>query len=27
VRSEVDVFVDETSARVTGEIQDKLILL
>jgi Xaa-Pro aminopeptidase len=27
VRSEVDVFVDETSARVTGEIQDRLILL
>jgi len=27
VRSEVDVFVDETSARVTGEIQEKLILL
>jgi Xaa-Pro aminopeptidase len=27
VRSEVDIFVDETSARVTGEIQDKLILL
>lgn len=27
VRSEVDVFVDENSARVTGEMQDKLILL
>jgi Xaa-Pro aminopeptidase len=27
IRLEVDVFVDETSARVTGEIQDKLILL
>jgi Xaa-Pro aminopeptidase len=27
VRSEVDVFVDETSARVTGEMQDKLVLL
>ena len=27
VRSEVDVFVDETSARVTGEIQEKLLLL
>ena len=27
VRSEVDVFVDDTSARVTGEMQDKLILL
>ena len=27
VRSEVDVFVDETSARVTGEMQEKLILL
>ncbi len=27
IRSEVDVFVDETSARVTGEMQDKLILL
>ncbi|MCU1336289.1 MAG: peptidase [Bryobacterales bacterium] len=27
VRSEVDVFVDDTSARVTGEIQEKLILL
>jgi Xaa-Pro dipeptidase len=27
VRSEVDVFVDETSARVTGQIQDQLILL
>jgi Xaa-Pro aminopeptidase len=27
VRSEVDVFVDETSARVTGEAQDKLVLL
>jgi len=27
VRSEVDVFVEEASARVTGEIQDKLILL
>jgi Xaa-Pro aminopeptidase len=27
VRSEVDVFVDETSARVTGEIQEQLLLL
>jgi Xaa-Pro dipeptidase len=27
IRSEVDVFVDETSARVTGEIQEKLVLL
>jgi len=27
VRSEVDVFVDETSARVTGEMQDRLVLL
>jgi Xaa-Pro aminopeptidase len=27
VRSEVDMFVEETSARVTGEIQEKLILL
>jgi Xaa-Pro aminopeptidase len=27
IRSEVDVFVDENSARVTGEIQEKLILL
>ena len=27
VRSEVDVFVDETSARVTGEVQEKLVLL
>jgi len=27
VRSEVDVFVDETSARVTGEMQEKLVLL
>ena len=26
VRSEVDVFVDETSARVTGEMQEKLDL-
>lgn len=27
VRLEVDVFVDETGARVTGEVQDKLILI
>ena len=27
VRSEVDMFVDETSARVTGEMQDRLVLL
>jgi Xaa-Pro aminopeptidase len=27
VRSEVNMFVDESSARVTGEIQDRLILL
>ena len=27
VRSEVDVFVDDDSARVTGEMQDRLILL
>jgi len=27
VRSEVDMFVDETSARVTGEVQEKLVLL
>lgn len=27
VRSEVDVFVDETTARVTGEAQDRLLLL
>jgi Xaa-Pro aminopeptidase len=27
VRSEVDVFVDDVSARVTGEVQEKLILL
>jgi Xaa-Pro aminopeptidase len=27
VRLEVDVFVDESSARVTGEMQEKLILL
>jgi Xaa-Pro dipeptidase len=27
MRSEVDVFVDETSARVTGEKQDRLVLL
>jgi len=27
VRSEVDVFVDDDSARVTGEIQGKLLLL
>jgi Xaa-Pro aminopeptidase len=27
VRSEVDVFVDENSARVTGEVQEKLVLL
>ena len=27
VRSEVDVFVDENSARVTGEIQNRLVLL
>jgi Xaa-Pro aminopeptidase len=27
VRSEVDVFVDESSARVTGELQEKLVLL
>jgi len=27
IRSEVDVFVDETSARVTGEMQDRLVLL
>jgi Xaa-Pro aminopeptidase len=27
IRSEVDVFVDEDCARVTGEIQDRLVLL
>jgi Xaa-Pro aminopeptidase len=27
VRSEVDVFVDETSARVTGQVQEKLVRL
>lgn len=27
IRSEVDVFVDETRARVTGEIQDRIVLL
>jgi Xaa-Pro aminopeptidase len=27
VRLEVDVFVDDDSARVTGEIQEKLVLL
>jgi len=27
IRSEVDVFVDENSARVTGEVQDRLVLL
>ena len=27
IRSEVDVFVDEDSARVTGEVQDKIVLL
>lgn len=27
VRSEVDVFVDENRARVTGEIQDRIVLL
>jgi Xaa-Pro aminopeptidase len=27
IRSEVDVFVDEDSARVTGEMQDKIVLL
>ena len=27
IRSEVDVFVDEASARVTGEMQEKLVLL
>ena len=27
IRSEVDVFVDENSARVTGEVQNKLLLL
>jgi Xaa-Pro aminopeptidase len=27
VRSEVNVFVDEASARITGEIQDKLVLI
>jgi Xaa-Pro aminopeptidase len=27
IRSEVNVFVDETSARVTGEIQERLLML
>jgi Xaa-Pro dipeptidase len=27
IRSEVDVFVDDSSARVTGEMQEKLVLL
>ncbi len=27
IRSEVDVFVDEASARVTGEMQDRLVVL
>ena len=27
VRSEVDVFVDESSARVTGEMQEKIVLI
>lgn len=27
IRSEVDVFVDEESARITGEAQDKIVLL
>jgi Xaa-Pro aminopeptidase len=27
VRSEVNVFVDETSARVTGEMQDAIVLI
>jgi Xaa-Pro dipeptidase len=27
VRSEVDVFVDDNSARVTGEIQDRIVLI
>ena len=27
IRSEVDVFVDENRARVTGEVQDRLVTL
>jgi Xaa-Pro dipeptidase len=27
VRSEIDMFVDEKSARVTGEIQEKIVLI
>lgn len=27
IRSEVDVFVDDTSARVTGEVQERIVLL
>jgi len=27
IRSEVDVFVDDTSARVTGETQEGIVLL
>ena len=27
VRSEIDMFVDEKSARVTGEMQEKIVLI
>ena len=27
IRSEVDVFVDETSARVTGEMQERIVVI
>ena len=27
IRSEIDMFVDENSARVTGEMQEKIILV
>jgi hypothetical protein len=27
IRSEIDMFVDETSARVTGEMQERIVAI